>query len=621
MLLTLRNISLAYSTHPLFESAEMTIQYGDRICLVGRNGTGKSSLLKIIAGETQPDSGEISGIDGLKVTRLIQDVPHDLTGSVYSIVAHGLGEIGKLVLEYHDPSTPADRLVHIQEALENSGSWDSKSQIDAVLSRMQLDPDSLFENLSGGIKRRVLLAQALVSQPHILLLDEPTNHLDIEAVTWLEGFLRDAPFALVFITHDRAFLDAVAERIIEVDRGKLNDWPGSFAEFQVGKQAALEVEAKHNANFDKKLAEEEAWIRRGVKARTKRNMGRVRRLEDARGESNKRQTYEKRGNIQAQDQSQATGKRVFEAENISYEVGGKVIVKDFSLKVTRGQKIALMGPNGCGKTTLIRLLLGQLEIDSGNLIEGTKLQVAYFDQTRSQLNLDQTASWNVNAGSDTVDFNGSSRHVLGYLKDFMFTPERAKSKVNVLSGGERNRLLLARLFAQPANVLVLDEPTNDLDIETLELLEDLIAAFEGTVLLVSHDRAFVNNVAENILAWEGPGQFNFYVGNYDDWVRQRKAIEKAEKKAAKQAPQAKKANKKLSYKDQRELDELPQRLEKLEAAVELAQEPMNDPNFFQQNADKVATGQEALAKASKALEDAFERWEALEALQQELANA
>lgn len=620
MLLTLRNISLAYTTTPLLESAEMTIQYGDRICLVGRNGTGKSSLLKIIAGEIQPDGGEISGIDGLKVTRLIQDVPHDLTGSVYSIVAHGLGDIGKLVLEYHDPSTSSDRLVQIQESLENTGSWDSKSQIDAVLSRMQLDPDALFENLSGGIKRRVLLAQALVSQPHILLLDEPTNHLDIDAVTWLEGFLRDAPFALVFITHDRAFLDSVAQRIVEVDRGKLNDWPGSFAEFQKGKEEALEIEAKHNANFDKKLAEEEAWIRRGVKARTKRNMGRVKRLEDARDESSKRQSYEKRGNIQAQEQSQTTGKRVFEAENISYAIGGKVLVKDFSLKVTRGQKIAVMGPNGCGKTTLIRLLLGKLQIDSGNLIEGTKLQIAYFDQTRAQLNLDQTAAWNVNGGSDNVEFNGSSRHVLGYLKDFMFTPERAKSKVSVLSGGERNRLLLARLFAQPANVLVLDEPTNDLDIETLELLEDLIAAFEGTVLLVSHDRAFVNNVAENILAWEGPGLFNYYVGNYDDWLRQRKANEKAAKKVVKQAPVAKKANKKLSYKDQRELDDLPQKLEQLEAELEAVQEKMNDPSFFQQSPDKVTAGQEELAKASKALDDAFERWEALEALQQQLAN-
>lgn len=620
MLLTLRNISLAYSTNPLLESAEMTIQYGDRICLVGRNGTGKSSLLKIIAGEIQPDAGEITGIDGLKVTRLIQDVPHDLKGSVYSIVAHGLGETGKLVLEYHDPSTSEQRLVEIQELLENSGSWDSKSQIDAVISRMQLDPDSLFENLSGGIKRRVLLAQALVSQPHILLLDEPTNHLDIDAVTWLEGFLRDAPFALVFITHDRAFLDSVAKRIVEVDRGKLNDWPGSFAEFQQGKEAALEVEAKHNANFDKKLAEEEAWIRRGVKARTKRNMGRVKRLEEARSESSKRQSYEKRGNIQAQEQSQVTGKRVFEAENISYQIGDKLLVKDFSLKVTRGQKIAVMGPNGCGKTTLIRLLLGKLKIDSGDLIEGTNLQIAYFDQTRSQLNLDQTAAWNVNGGSDNVEFNGSSRHVLGYLKDFMFTPERAKSKVSVLSGGERNRLLLARLFAQPANVLILDEPTNDLDIETLELLEDLIAAFEGTVLLVSHDRAFVNNVAENILAWEGPGQFNYYVGNYDDWLRQRKASEKSAKKMAKQAPPTKKANKKLSYKDQRELDELPQRLEKLEEEIGSLQEKMNEPSFFQQEQNIVTAAQESLAKATQALDDAFERWEALEAQQQELAN-
>lgn len=621
MLLSLRDVSLAFGDKPLLTQVNFQVDAGERVCLVGRNGAGKSSLMKIIAGDIQADDGERIMVDELRVARLVQDVPHDITGRIYDVVTEGLGEVGQLVSRYetlaHSDVEATEELLELQHQIETRGGWDAKRQVDEILSRMELDGMVLFESLSGGLKRRVLLAQALASDPHLLLLDEPTNHLDIESVKWLEGFIRGGAFAVVFVTHDRAFLDAIATRIVEVDRGQLHNFPGRFTDYRERKAELLEVERKNNSLFDKELAEEEAWIRRGVKARTKRNQGRVRRLEDLRDEAENRQKYEGRATLKAQI-GESTGKRVVEAQNLSYSVNGQAIVKDFSIKITRGQKIGLMGPNGCGKTTLLRLLMDELVPDSGSVIQGSNLQVGYFDQTRKALRLDKTAAWNIADGYEKVEFNGRPVHILGYLKAFLFTPERSRSMASVLSGGERNRLMLARLFAHPANVLVMDEPTNDLDVETLELLEDLLESFPGTVLLVSHDRAFVNNVVDAIITWEGPGEFNHYVGNYDDWLRQRKQQAKeAKKKAAAIAakPAAPKAVK-LSYKYQRELELLPAEIERLENELEGLGQKMADPAFFKQDAAAIAAVQDELAQQQAALEVAFNRWEELEAMKQ-----
>ncbi|MDD9892492.1 MAG: ATP-binding cassette domain-containing protein [Gammaproteobacteria bacterium] len=616
MLLSLREVSLAYSQTPLLNQVNFQVDDGERVCLVGRNGAGKSSLMKIIAGDIEADAGERNTKDQLRVARLVQDVPHDISGTIYDVVTAGLGGIGELINQYEQAAgrgDSADVLLPLQQQIETQGGWDAKRQVDEVLSRMQLDGMTLFENLSGGLKRRVLLAQALASDPQLLLLDEPTNHLDIEAVQWLENFIRNGSFAVVFVTHDRAFLDAIATRIVEVDRGNLHNFPGRYSLYRERKAEQLEIEQKNKADFDKVLAEEEAWIRRGVKARTKRNIGRVKRLEDLREEADGHQKYQKRASIKAQ-MAENTGKRVIEAKNLSYSIAGKPLVKDFTLKILRGQKIGLMGPNGCGKTTLLRLLLGELEADSGTLIEGTNLQVGYFDQTRKALKLDKTAAWNVAEGYEKIDFDGRALHVLGYLKAFLFTPDRANSLVEVLSGGERNRLLLARLFAHPANVLVMDEPTNDLDVETLELLEDLVNNFAGTVLLVSHDRAFVNNVVDSLIVWDGDGEFDYFVGNYDDWLRQRKQEQKAQQaKAVPVAKPAAKKSTKLSYKLQRELDQLPATIEALEEAIEAAGEAMAQPEFFKQSADAITAAQATLAEQQAELENAYTRWEELEA--------
>lgn len=619
MLLSLRETSLTYSEKPLLNDINFQVDAGERVCLVGRNGAGKSSLMKIIAGDIEADSGTRSLQDQLRVARLVQDVPHDIQGTVYDVVTAGLGNVGSLINQYEQAAAKgeaAESLLDLQHRIEAQSGWDAKRQVDEVLSRMELDGMALFESLSGGLKRRVLLAQALASDPQLLLLDEPTNHLDIEAVKWLETFIRNGQFAVVFVTHDRAFLDAIATRIVEVDRGQLFNFPGRYSEYRQRKAEMLEVERKQKAEFDKNLAEEEAWIRRGVKARTKRNVGRVRRLEDLREEAEGHQKYQARASIQAQ-MAENTGKRVIEAKNISYSVAGKTLVNDFSLKIMRGQKIGLMGPNGCGKTTLLRLLLQELKPDSGSIIEGSNLQVGYFDQTRKALRLDKTAAWNIAEGYEKIDFNGRSLHVLGYLKAFLFTPDRSQSLVEVLSGGERNRLLLARLFAHPANVLVMDEPTNDLDVETLELLEDLVNNFAGTVLLVSHDREFVNNVVDGIITYAGDGQFDYFVGNYDDWLRQRKQEQKAAKakvKTVAAAPSKTKKNK-LSYKFQLELEQLPKKIEQLEQELEALSAAMADPAFFKQELATVTAEQEKMTALRAELETAFSRWEELETMQ------
>lgn len=643
MLLNLRNVSLSFSEQTLLENIDFQVEAGERVCLVGRNGAGKSTLMKIIADEIAVDEGERETINHLRISRLVQDVPQDIFGSVFDVVCDGL-PTGVALQKYHqaiERGVDAEKLLALQQELEQSGGWESKVQIDSVISRMDLDPDAQFEKLSGGLKRRVMLARALVSEPHLLLLDEPTNHLDIEAVSWLESFLRQAPFALVFITHDRAFLDRIATRIVEVDRSKLYSWPGNYSEYRKRKLAALESEKKSNQEFDKKLAEEEIWVRQGVKARTTRNMGRVRELEEMRKVADGRRKHQERREISAQF-GEASGKRIVQAYNINYDITSadgqtKQLVNQFSIKIQRGQTIGIMGRNGCGKTTLIRLLMGLLEPDSGTIKQGMNIQLAYFDQTRTALDLERTAAWNINEGSDRVEFNGNNIHIYGYLRAFLFTVDRAKTAVKKLSGGERNRLLLAKLFAQPSNVLVLDEPTNDLDVETLELLEKLVQNYPGTVLLVSHDRAFINNVVDSMIVHDAEkNNFDYYVGNYDDYLRQKKAQDKkhtgnahsssagktasqvgansqASAKNTTSVSQPEQKPKRLSFKLKHELEQLPAKIEQLENELASIQAVMADGDFYQQDADKIKVTSDRLAEVTAELDSSYERWEQLEA--------
>lgn len=620
MLLNLREISLRFTDLPVLDNIDLTIESGERVCLVGRNGAGKSTLMKVIAGDLLPDDGEIIHSDTLRISRLIQEVPNDMHGPSFDIVAKGLGRAGKLLLEQTTAGDNHERQAQLLHELEALGAADARTRVATTLSKMKLDGEKRFEDLSGGLKRRVLLAQALVSEPDLLLLDEPTNHLDIEGVAWLENFLLGANCALVFISHDRAFVDRLATRIVEVDRGKLSSWPGRYAEYRKNKSEALEVELNANREFDKQLAKEEEWIRRGVKARTKRNMGRVRQLEEMRSEVAQRRKYSKRPEMRAQF-GEASSKRVIEARKVTASIGGNPIVADFSLKIQRGQCVGVMGPNGCGKSSLLRLLLGDLAPEQGTIKYGENLQIAYFDQGRSVLDLERTAAWNVGDGAERIEFEGKDMHILGYLKAFLFTPERAQTAVKLLSGGERNRLLLARLFSQPSNVLVLDEPTNDLDIETLELLEKLVNDYPGTVILVSHDRAFVNAVVDGLLTYK-PGQgFDFTVGNYEDWQRQdalNKQPAKASKKTTTNKAPQRNSGRKLSYHDQRELNSLPEAIEAMENEIEVFHQQMADPDFYQQDAEVIKEAQISMAERQKQHDALFERWQELEALQESL---
>lgn len=622
-LLTLRNIQLSYGAAPLLDGVNLSIEPGERLCLVGRNGTGKSTLMKLIAEEIQADDGDLEKQPGLTIARLVQEVPADTTGSVFDVVARGLGDLGPILAEHSalamtlGDASDADmnRFEYLQHQIDSRDGWTLSQRVDTVLTRLSLDGDTDFAGLSGGMKRRVLLAQSLVQEPDILLLDEPTNHLDIESIRWLEEFLKSWNGTLLFITHDRAFLRSLATRIIELDRGRLTSWPGSYDKYLEGKQAQLDSEEKSNSEFDKKLSQEERWIRQGVKARRTRNEGRVRALKALRQERASRRDRTGQANLSIQ-QSDKSGKLVIEAENLSATFAGHTLFENFDISIQRGDRIGFIGPNGCGKSTLLKMLLGRMELQTGEVKRGTNLQIAWFDQLRETLDENKSIIENVVEGSDFIEINGQSKHVIGYLQDFLFEPARSRQPVKALSGGERNRLLLARLFTRPFNLLVMDEPTNDLDAETLDLLEEQLMQYQGTLLLVSHDREFVDNVVTSTLVFED-GQVNEYVGGYQDWLRQRvKPAGKpaAKKVAAKLAPAPSAATeKKLTYKEQIELKELPLQIEKLEKEIAALQQTMSDPEFFKGEPAIVSKTTTMLAEKEQQLEKIFQRWTELEA--------
>jgi ABC transport system ATP-binding/permease protein len=629
-LLSLDSIGLSYGLPPLLDEVCFAIERGERICLIGRNGAGKSTLLRIVAGEIPPDSGRVHAGQGLRIGRLAQEVPEDTDASVFEVVASGLGELGALAHEYFARSHAlgADageqalaRLAELQHQLEDQGGWEIEQRTERVISRLGLDAEARLKSLSGGMQRRVMLARALVVEPDLLLLDEPTNHLDIDSIAWLEEFLVGFQGALLFITHDRRFLQRVATRILELDRGRLTDWPGDYANYLRRREERLHAEAQANAHFDRKLAEEEVWIRQGIKARRTRNEGRVRALASMRDERRERRELQGTARLRLSE-SDRSGKLVVEAENVTHRWGDKTVIRDFSTLILRGDKIGLIGPNGAGKSTLLKLLLGKLEPQQGRIQRGANLQVAYFDQMRAQLDPEKTVWDNVAGGSDQVEVEGASRHVLSYLKDFLFTPERARQPVKALSGGERNRLLLAKLFTRPANLLVLDEPTNDLDTETLELLEELLLNYAGTLLLVSHDRALLDNVVTSTLVFEGDGVVRDYVGGYEDWLRQRPRpvesascvqIERPKTQAAESKPKPKRGTDKLSFKETRELAELPGRIESLEQEQSTLHARLADPALYQGDGAEVVAVKARLEAVDAELDAAYARWEALAA--------
>ena len=623
------------------ENISVSIDAGERLCLLGRNGTGKSTLLKVVSGEIKPDSGDIEYKQNLKLAVLEQEPRSDLSGTIFDIVAMGLGEQAKLLQDYHHAlhsftvnhnDQTAAELERAQNQVDIHDAWQLNQQVEEVLSRMVLDGDQDYASLSGGMKRRVLLARALVIKPDILLLDEPTNHLDLNAIQWLEEQLLSYKGALMFITHDRSFMRKLATRIIELDRGNLTSYPGNYDTYLRRKAEALHAEEIANVQFDKKLAQEEVWIRQGIKARRTRNEGRVRALEKMRVERSERR--QKVGKVSMKvAQAERSGKLVAEAENVCFDYEGTPLIKDLNTTILRGDKIGIIGPNGAGKTTLLKLLLGQLAPSRGKITNGTKLEVAYFDQLREQLDENASVVDNLSQGREFIEINGNRKHVIGYLQDFLFAPARARSPVSMLSGGERNRLMLAKLFSKPSNILVLDEPTNDLDIETLELLEELVMEYQGTVLLVSHDREFVNNVVTSTLVFEGDAVVNEYVGGYDDWLKQHEArIEDiiaarvaAQKQSEKAAPAEEKNSaksesaarpvkaKKLSYKDQRELDALPAQIETFEEELEALHALMADDAFYKKESEEIKKVKNQLEETQQKLSHCYERWEELEA--------
>jgi ATP-binding cassette subfamily F protein uup len=626
-LLSLHDVGIAFGGPPVLDRSSFRIERGERVCLLGRNGAGKSTVMKLLDGSIAPDSGDVVRQTGVSVARLEQEVPADVDGTTFDVVAEGLGEAGRLLARYHQASHDAaagsesalremDRLHH---ALDAAGAWQTQSRVETVLVHLGLDADAEFHALSGGRKRQVLLARALVREPDVLLLDEPTNHLDVDAVEWLESFLVDRAITLLFVTHDRAFLRRLATRIVELDRGQLVDWGADYDTYLERKEAALAVEAREWSEFDKKLAKEEVWIRTGIQARRTRNEGRVRSLEALRVERSGRRDRIGTVKLQAQE-AERSGRLVAEARDVGFSWGGRRIVTAFTTTITRGDRVGFIGPNGSGKTTLLRLLLGELAPDTGTIRLGTGLEVAYFDQLREQLDPERTVFESIADGADFVEIGGNRQHVSGYLQDFLFSPDRHRTPARALSGGERNRLLLARLFTRTFNLLVLDEPTNDLDIETLDLLEELLLDFSGTLLLVSHDRAFLDNVVTSTLVLEGGGRVGEYAGGYSDWVRQRKQPEPAARAVAPSRVKpasvpAAKADKprKLTFKEIRELAELPDRIDGMERERDMLYGSLSDPALARDGA-AVSAATASLAALEGQIAAAVERWEALETI-------
>jgi len=627
--ITLRDVQLAFGGPALLDGANFNLERGERVCLIGRNGEGKSTLLKLIEGSLLPDSGEVSIQNGLTVSMLAQDVPMD-SGKVADIVADGAGEAAEVLRAYHEATDACmlgdmeacDRMGNLQHKLDQLDGWALENKVNALLSKMGLDPNADLADLSGGRKRRVLLARALLTQPDVLLLDEPTNHLDVESIEWLEKFLLDQNnLTLLFISHDRSFVDSIATRIVELDRGILRGYEGNYSRYLELKAQQMEAEEKQNALFDKKLAEEEAWIRQGIKARRTRNEGRVRALKALREESKARRSQQGKVSMATQDANRS-GKLVFDIEHLSVAYDDNLLIKDFSALVMRGDRIGLVGDNGVGKTTLIKAILGTIE-HGGSVKTGTQLEVAYFDQLRNALDLEKTVMANVSEGSDFVDVNGNRRHIYSYLQDFLFSPERARTPVKALSGGERNRILLAKLLLKPSNLIVMDEPTNDLDMVTLELLEEMLAEYKGTLLLISHDRAFMDNVVTSTWVFDGKGNIAEYIGGYQDYLQQRpddkvvdqksdvkKAQAKAEAEKAAAQNSAKKV--KLSYKDQRELEQLPAEIENLEKEQAEISEKLADGSWFVKDADAATKASQRLTEIDELLLEKLERWDVLE---------
>ncbi len=629
-LINLHQGELSFGDHPLLDKADLHIEPNERVCLVGRNGAGKSTLMKVLAGDIQLEDGQLIFEKDLVVARLEQDPPRNAQGNLFDYVAEGIGHLAVLLKKHHAITQQLTvdhdeklfkQLEEVQAEIDHANGWQFEQKINDVLQKLNLNPETKLAELSGGWLRKAALARALVSDPDVLLLDEPTNHLDVDTIEWLENLLFDFKGSIVFISHDRAFIRKMATRIVDLDRGKLQSYNEDYDRYLVSKEENLRVEAEQNALFDKKLAQEEVWIRQGIKARRTRNEGRVRALKALREERRNRKEVLGTAKIQL-DQSSRSGKIVFDVENLCYEIGGKTLIKNFSTRILRGDKIAFIGANGCGKTTLIKLLLGELQPTQGRVHCGTKLDIAYFDQYRSALDPEKTVMENVADGKQDIEVNGVKRHVLGYLQDFLFPPKRAMTPVKALSGGERNRLLLAKILLKPNNLLILDEPTNDLDVETLELLEEILSDYQGTLLIVSHDRQFIDNTATECFFFEGDGVINKYVGGFFDAKQQQanffahqaplKEVEKNEPVVNKVGKQKMPNKVKLSYKEQRELESLPALLEKLEQQIEDLQKEVSEPDFFQKEhsvTDKILA---ELSQAENALETAFLRWEELE---------
>jgi ATP-binding cassette subfamily F protein uup len=626
-LIEIRDVCWGFGEPPLLENVTFQIEKGERVCLVGRNGVGKSTLLKLLKGEMLPDSGDIRRRQGISMAALEQDVPAEFGGTIFDVVAEGLGETGRALAEHSrickytetgDNPQLAKRRNELQHMLETADGWELIARVENVLSRTGLEPEIPFANLSAGLKRRVLFARALARKPDLLLLDEPTNHLDIDTIIWMEEFILRHVKTLLFITHDRAFLKNIAGRIMELDRGRLVSYDCDYDTYLKRKQAAVEIEESQNGVFDKKLSREEAWIRKGIKARRTRNEGRVRSLQKMRAAYRARRRQI--GNVRLQVQeAERTGKLVIEAHGVSFSYGQVPIVRGFSTVIMRGDKVGIIGPNGVGKTTLLKILLKEAHPETGSVRHGTNLQVVYSDQLRAQLDEQKTVRENIAGGNDFIIFNGQKRHVISHLQDFLFSPERCRTPVYVLSGGEKNRLMLARLFTKPANVLVLDEPTNDLDAETLELLEELIFEYRGTLLLVSHDRAFLNNVVTSTIVFEGDGQAIEYPGGYDDWLSQRpqraaeRLPEKSGRKKIREKPGAR-PSRKLGYMQEREMQDLPQKIEALESEQKELFAILSDPLFYKKEKDEIAGVKSDLDRVEREIETAYRRWEELETM-------